>query len=88
MEPIEIDGSYGEGGGQIVRTALALAALIGKSVKVVNIRAKRPNPGLRPQHLMALKTIAQISSGRISGLDVGSMKVEFYPGEVLSGGDF
>ncbi|MBN1941060.1 MAG: RNA 3'-phosphate cyclase, partial [Candidatus Diapherotrites archaeon] len=58
MEFIEIDASQGEGGGQSVRTALALSALLQKPVYIKNIRAKRPNPGLKAQHLTALQTLA------------------------------
>ena len=85
---IEIDGSYGEGGGQIVRTALALAAIARKKTIVKNIRAKRSNPGLRPQHLSALEAIERISNGKIEGLKVGSSTVTYVPGKELSGGRF
>ena len=81
---VEIDGSFGEGGGQIVRIALSLAAIVGKKVEVKNIRVKRPNPGLRPQHLTALQAIAHISGGVIEGLTVGSKRVTYSPGEALA----
>ncbi|MCK4486170.1 MAG: hypothetical protein KAU38_05325 [Desulfobacterales bacterium] len=55
---MEIDGNYGEGGGQILRTALALAAILQRPVEIRNIRAGRKKPGLRPQHLMAVKALA------------------------------
>jgi len=57
---IVIDGSTGEGGGQVLRTAIALSALTLKPIKIINIRAKRSNPGLRPQHLMAVKAVANL----------------------------
>ena len=66
MKMMEIDGSYGEGGGQLVRTAVALSAITGRPVKITNIRKNRPNPGLKPQHLKALETAAMVCSARVS----------------------
>ena len=77
----------GEGGGQILRTAVALSALTLKPIKVYNIRAKRSNPGLRPQHLAALKAIAQLTNAKVSGAYVGSRVVEFIP-QRIKGGKF
>ncbi|MEM4834190.1 MAG: RNA 3'-terminal phosphate cyclase, partial [Thermosphaera sp.] len=57
MEYIEVDGSFGEGGGQILRYSLALSSLTMKPVRVYNIRARRSNPGLRPQHLAAVTAL-------------------------------
>lgn len=82
---IEIDGSYGEGGGQILRSSIALSALTLKPVRVFNIRAKRSNPGLRPQHMTAIRAVATISKAEVKGLYKGSMEVEFIPRERLSG---
>jgi len=79
---ILIDGSYGEGGGQILRTSLALSALLGKSVEIINIRKGRANPGLQPQHLTGVVAIQEISGGRLQGADLGSQKLRFYPGEI------
>jgi RNA 3'-terminal phosphate cyclase (ATP) len=84
-QPVIVDGSMGEGGGQILRTTVALSAVLGIPVKIVNIRAKRRNPGLRPQHLTAVKALATITNGRVKGLHVGSTVLEFYPGELRSG---
>ncbi len=84
---IEIDGSYGEGGGQILRMSVALSALTKKPVKVFNIRANRPNPGLRRQHMIAIKAVAKICNARINGLQVGSTAIEFFPGN-LKGGEY
>lgn len=82
---IEIDGSYGEGGGQVVRTAVALSAVTGKKVKVTNIRKNRPNPGLKQQHLKALETAARICEARVSGLFPGSSELFFAPVEIKGG---
>ncbi|MCD6108227.1 MAG: RNA 3'-terminal phosphate cyclase [Thermoplasmata archaeon] len=79
---IKIDGSYGEGGGQIVRTAVALSAVTGKPVEIVNIRANRPNPGLRAQHLTTIKCIQEISNADVKGLSVGSKQVTFIPNKI------
>lgn len=74
-----IDGSYGEGGGQILRTALALSVITGEPVKIINIRAKRPNPGLRPQHLYGVLALKELSDGEVKGAREGSTELEFYP---------
>jgi RNA 3'-terminal phosphate cyclase (ATP) len=78
---IEVDGSFGEGGGQLLRYSIALAALIGSPLRVYNIRAKRDPPGLRPQHLTALRFIAELVSGEVEGLRVGSTEIVFRPRE-------
>ena len=78
---IVIDGSYGEGGGQILRTAVALSVITGKAVKIVNIRANRPNPGLRPQHLHGILALKELSNAKVKGAQVGSTVLEFVPGE-------
>ncbi len=79
MRAIEIDGSMGEGGGQILRYSLSLSALTLKPVRIYNIRAKRSNPGLRPQHLTAVKALAEITDAYIEGVYVGSMEIFFEP---------
>jgi len=86
-ELVEIDGSVGEGGGQILRTALALSALTGRPVRIYNIRAKRPRPGLQRQHLVSVKAVAELASARVEGLRLGSTEIVFYPGRVR-GGEF
>ncbi len=85
---VRLDGSYGEGGGQLVRTALALAALLGESVKITDIRAGRAKPGLRPQHLTAVKALAQISHGEVEGAALGSRELTFKPRAIHGGAYF
>ena len=80
MEWVEIDGSYGEGGGQILRTAVALSVITGKPVRIHRIRANRPNPGLRPQHLHGILALKELSNARVKGAKVGSTVLEFVPG--------
>lgn len=82
---IELDGSTGHGGGQIIRTAAALSVVTGKAFKITNIRAKRPNPGLRPQHLTGIKALAELCDGKLTGAEVGSTDLEFVPGKIRAG---
>lgn len=83
---IEIDGSYGEGGGQIIRTALTLAAITRKPVEITNIRAGRSNPGLQPQHLRCAWATRSISRGKLEGADEpGSQRLVFEPGPIVGG---
>jgi RNA 3'-terminal phosphate cyclase (ATP) len=82
---IEIDGSLGEGGGQVLRSSLTLSVMTGQDLRIVNIRAKRQKPGLRPQHLKALQAAAEICGAKITGDSIGSQKVTFSPGEIKSG---
>lgn len=77
-----VDGSYGEGGGQILRTSVSLAALMGRPVEIQNIRAKRETPGLRAQHIAAIRAVGQLCAAEITGLQVGSSRVRFAPGPV------
>lgn len=79
---IEIDGSFGEGGGQIVRTSIAFSALTGKSFKIYKIRAKRKNPGLRAQHLAAVKAVANLCDAEVSEIRVGTKEFTFIPKEI------
>ena len=82
---ISIDGSLGEGGGQVLRTAIALAMCSQQAVHIVNIRAKRSKPGLMRQHLTAVQAAAQICNGHIEGAAIGSGEVTFHPGQVQAG---
>jgi len=84
-DPVRINGSYGEGGGQILRTSLALSAILKKPLVVHHIRAGRKPPGLRPQHLKGVEALAQITGGRTEGVKMGSETIEFIPGETVTG---
>ena len=81
---LRIDGSHGEGGGQILRTAISLATALGKSIEIYNIRANRSKPGLRPQHLSSMQSIANISQAETSGLFLNSTKITFFPNKIIS----
>ncbi len=82
-----IDGSHGEGGGALLRISAALSTITGKSIRITNIRAGRPKPGLMPQHLTALKSVAQLCNAHFDGLRLGSTEISFEPHE-LEGGDY
>lgn len=85
---IEIDGSFESGSGTLLRYAAALATLVGKPLHMTRIRAKRQKPGLRPQHLQALRACAAISGGGLEGDRVDSQEIIYSPGLKLRGGDF
>lgn len=76
---IEIDGSESHGGGSIVRLASGLAVLANIPIKITNIRAGRPKPGLQEQHLAGLKALNSLCEGKMTGDEIGSMEIEFYP---------
>jgi RNA 3'-terminal phosphate cyclase (ATP) len=82
---IEIDGSYGEGGGQIVRTALALSCLFQKPFRIFNIRKNRRKPGLMPQHLTCVKAAQCVTAAEVKGNYPGSAEFFFSPGKVQAG---
>lgn len=82
---IHIDGSFGEGGGQILRSALALSALAGRGFRISNIRANRDKPGLRRQHLTAVRAAAEVCGAEVSGDAIGSSELTFTPGTVRPG---
>ena len=82
---LTIDGSFGEGGGQIIRTSLALSLVTGKPFRAYNVRARRDKPGLRQQHLTAVNAAARIGSAKVDGAAVGSREFTFVPGEVRPG---
>ncbi|HEX8322994.1 MAG TPA: RNA 3'-terminal phosphate cyclase [Tepidisphaeraceae bacterium] len=83
--PLALDGSQGEGGGQILRTALGLSALTGRPFVIERIRAKRDKPGLMRQHLTAVNAAAEICGAVVDGATIGSSRVAFTPGPVRAG---
>lgn len=82
---IIIDGSHGEGGGQILRSSLALSMITGQAIDVRNIRAGRPKPGLCPQHLTCVKAAASVCGAQLEGSEPSSQHLIFVPGKVRSG---
>jgi len=86
--PIEVDGAMGEGGGQVLRSALSLSLLTGQSFHLSRIRANRGRPGLRPQHLAAVRAAARVAGADIRGDRVGSEEIQFTPGPVRTGDYF
>lgn len=85
MDQLVIDGARGEGGGQVLRTSLSLAAITGRTVRIDNVRARRAKPGLQRQHLTCVKAAAAICDGELRGASVGSGRVDFSPGAVKAG---
>ena len=84
MEPIKIDGGFGEGGGQIIRSAVTLSAITGKSIEIENIRKNRKVPGLRPQHLLGVKILSKVCRAKVEGLAVNSTFLKFFPSDALN----
>jgi len=82
---IEIDGSFGEGGGQILRTSLSLSCLLNKPFHLFNIRKGRKKPGLMPQHLMGIRSMKLISNAKVEGDYKGSTELLFEPSEAKAG---
>jgi RNA 3'-terminal phosphate cyclase (ATP) len=82
---IVVDGSYGEGGGQIVRSALSLSMATGRPCRLVRVRANRSKPGLGHQHLTAVRASAKISAARVEGANLGAQEFSFTPGPVRAG---
>jgi RNA 3'-terminal phosphate cyclase (ATP) len=82
---LTIDGSFGEGGGQIIRSSLALSLITGKPFRIYNVRAKRDRPGLQRQHLTAVSASAEIGRAQVDGARVGAKEFTFVPGEVVPG---
>lgn len=83
--PVSIDGAMGEGGGQILRTALSLSAATGQPFSISRIRANRLQPGLRPQHVAAVRAAAMVCGARVGGVFEGSPDLRFEPGTVTAG---
>ncbi len=82
---ISIDGSRGEGGGQIIRTAVGLSAVTGEAVEIKNIRAGRPGPGLKQQHITAVGAVGELCDAHVEGNVLGSKELKFKPGKVHGG---
>jgi RNA 3'-terminal phosphate cyclase (ATP) len=84
MKILEIDGSFGEGGGQIVRTAITLACILNQPIIIENIRKNRKIPGLKPQHFTALTILKKICNANIDKLKIGDTSLKFVPNDVQS----
>jgi RNA 3'-terminal phosphate cyclase (ATP) len=84
----KIDGQQGEGGGQVLRTSLSLAALTGRAVRITNIRAGRKKPGLRPQHLTVVRALAAICRADVQGDTLNATDLTFRPGSPPLGGEY
>lgn len=84
---IIIDGTEGEGGGQVLRTSLSLSAITGKPVRIENVRGRRKKPGLFRQHLTAFKAAVEICDAQMEGAELGSSEIAFHPGKI-KGGDY
>src|SRR5437879_1385767 len=82
---IELDGAEGEGGGQILRSSLALSLLTGKPFHLYNVRARRQRPGLQPQHLMSVRAAAAVGHANVRGDERGSRELWFQPGTIEPG---
>jgi len=87
METVFVDGSMGEGGGQILRTSLALACITSRNLRIENIRAARRKPGLARQHLICARAASEICGGKYEGAAIGSQVLDFQPGHI-HGGNF
>lgn len=85
---LELDGGHGEGGGQIVRTACSLAALTGKPIRITAIRANRKQPGLKPQHVTAVRAAAKLCGADLRGDALGSLNLLFYPHHAPQHGEY
>lgn len=85
QQVIEIDGSQGEGGGQVLRTSLALSVVTGKAFRLFNIRAGRKKPGLKKQHLAGVRAAKQISNAEVTGAELNSMELTFEPEGIYPG---
>lgn len=83
--PLTLDGAHGEGGGQIVRTALALAVALRRAVTLANIRARRPRPGLQPQHLTVVRALAALADADVRGDALDSTALHFAPRTLRAG---
>jgi RNA 3'-terminal phosphate cyclase (ATP) len=88
QDVIEIDGSLGEGGGQVVRTAVSLSAITGLPVRISRLRERRDRPGLQPQHLTAVRAAAALCDARLGAAEVGSRSLRFEPAHPPAAGEY
>jgi len=86
--PLSIDGAHGEGGGQILRSAVSLSAMTGRAIRIVRIRANRRNPGMAAQHLTAVRAAAALCKARLSGDALGARELVFVPTSPVTAGDY
>ncbi|MDH3793700.1 MAG: RNA 3'-terminal phosphate cyclase [Nitrosopumilus sp.] len=84
MDFLKINGSYGEGGGQIIRSAVALSCITKQPIHLENIRKNRKIPGLRPQHLTTITILQKITNAKVIGVEIGSTELKFIPGNIES----
>ncbi len=82
MDFLKINGGYGEGGGQIIRSAIALSCITKQSIHLENIRKNRKVSGLRPQHLTAIKILQKVANAKVIGAEIGSTELKFIPGDI------
>ena len=82
---LEIDGNYGEGGGQILRSSLSLSAILNRPIRISRIRAGRKKSGLAPQHLTSVNAVAAITNAEVTGGQLGSQTLTFHPQEITGG---
>ncbi len=82
MDFLRINGAHGEGGGQIIRSAITLSCITNKPIHIENIRNNRKIPGLRPQHLTAINILQKIANAKITGVEIGSTEFKFIPGKI------
>jgi RNA 3'-terminal phosphate cyclase (ATP) len=85
---LTIDGSYGEGGGAVLRNALSLSAVLGEPIRIENIRVKRPHPGLQAQHLTAVRALARVCEAKVEGAELGSLTLTFQPQSSPQSGEY
>lgn len=83
-----IDGSHGEGGGQILRSTLSLSAITGRPVRIENLRANRKKPGLAAQHLTSVRAAAMLCDAELKGAELDSQTLQFIPRKPVQAGDY
>jgi len=82
MDFLKINGDHGEGGGQIIRSAITLSCITKKPIHLENIRKNRKNSGLKPQHLTAITILQKIANAKVIGAEIGSTELKFIPGNI------